>query len=352
MKSSLGTRCKKAAAASNDNKTINSIADSMLVKQSSASTTNLYNEQNINQLRSLITIGLARAYQSYADRMRSEPKFKYLIDFVNKRARIQLIDFLIKIKFDPSNFNKSEVKGKLTEFYVLNDKKLIRLIKTRFAMAIVSIGISTEVKNIYGKLFDQTIFFDLEEIFSGGGLKTLNGMIEIATDFWAKNEIQPSGKQFVDFGAIIFSKNRDSILISPNEIKEPTAAREIAEQMSRFKERLRSNDEITFVVNGKKETIKTTNVFFVDGEGVGIARRKLESGTPRFGKTVQVTHKEVESDKSLSEGVYSTEIFESINVNRMPAKDGTWHHRFSCTLKKKEFDVLKDLEKLIISIKF
>lgn len=111
-------------------------------------------------------------------------------------------------------------------------------------------------------------------------------------DFGHKNnKAQNYSLLFSDFAVVKFNpKTKKLLIIIPGEIKEPSAAKELADQLAKIEDRLKNCNELSFDIGNKKNlTVNPGDVFVVRDNSLGIPRRKNETNNPNMGKDIKIS---------------------------------------------------------------
>jgi len=262
---------------------------------------------------------------------------------------ISLEEFLDLIKIEKFLHSDMNPKGTIFEVLLLKDKMMVNLLLQRSLGTLKDLSIRSDVDitkltlNI-NKIPFRKADFDIEDFpvkTSDTSAQNGLGKVDLATNF---NTIHKNnqGKNypllFSDFAIVKFNpKSKKLLIIIPGEIKEPSAAKELADQLAKIEDRLKNCNEISFDIgNNKNLTVNPRDVFVVRDNSLGIPRRKIETNNPRAGKDIKI----------------SSDVLEIVQVNSRDTKsdiDPQEMFRFLVKVKP-EFDPEK-ITKALIDIK-
>lgn len=314
---------------------------------------------------------------------KSHPPLQALAQALPKLG-LTMETFLDAIKLDKFLTSKLGVKGNIFEVLVLKDRVMVNLLyqralgtlknlalltgggdfkllpnsKTGAAVPLPAMG-NAELKKLVLNINDTPFNakdFDISDFSlgkSGEGLggegkpyglgakdnlvtdvttRKGGGQLDLATNFNTihKNlQGEDYSLLFSDFAMVRFNpKNKKLLILIPGEIKEPAAAKELADQLSKIEARLKGCEAIEFDLSGSKESIrvKPGDVFVVRDNSLGIPR-KVAAPTRDPGAGRNIT--------------YSGDVLDIVQVNSRNTKgdlvDTQEMFRFSVKVKN-EYD--------------
>lgn len=186
-------------------------------------------------------------------------------------------EFLRRINVEKLLTSKFSPKGLINEIFILGDKILVGHMMDRADGSFKNLfrynekELAGAVGNPAKKAFKLKEFDHLDSA--------------LATDF----RTLPDNKLYFDFSMVRYDPATKQLLILiPGEIKEPRAAAELAKQFGRFVRRLSNAGEISFKLNGDTIKVKSSDVFYIKNNAVGIGRTEKRYGF-RTGKNIRET---------------------------------------------------------------
>ena len=273
---------------------ISSVNDKFKKSSQAKSGKNLKATKSLNKPRLVVETNFIKIASNH-------PELKPLINILPKLG-MTLENFLDAIKLEKFLTSNLNPKGTIFEVLLLNDEVVVNLLTQRALGSLKDISIKDDAElaklilNIQKKKLVRSDFdiadFNLRKSDIQNQLNLES--VSLATNFNTLHEnkakeIYPL--MFSDLAMVKFnSKLKKLLIVIPGEIKEPSAAKELADQLAQIERRLFEAKEVSFDIGKQKDLrVKPEDVFVVRDNAIGIPRRKIDTNNPNLGKDVKIS---------------------------------------------------------------